>query len=70
MGWCTAQWKMLLFCTKTIMKESHKFELAHLKKKKKKEEEEVEEEEAEEKEERKTFWPSGDFLVQYFRDAF
>jgi len=27
---------MLLFCAKTIMKESHKFELARLKKKKKK----------------------------------
>jgi len=25
MGWCTAQWKMLLFCVKTIMKESRKF---------------------------------------------
>ena len=36
MGWCTAQWKMLLFCAKTIMKESRKFELARLKKKKKK----------------------------------
>jgi len=35
MGWCTARWKMLLFCAKTIVKESHKFEL-HLKKKKKK----------------------------------
>jgi len=35
MGWCTAQWKMLLFCVITIVKESHKFELAHLKKKKK-----------------------------------
>ena len=34
MGWCTAQWKMLLFCVKTIVKESHKFELTHLKKKK------------------------------------
>jgi len=31
------------------------------------EEEEVEEEE---EGERKTFWPSGDFLVRYFRDAF
>ena len=30
---CTAQWKML-FCAKTIAKESHKFELARLKKKK------------------------------------
>jgi len=35
MGWCTAQWKMLLFCAKTILKESRKFELARLKKKKK-----------------------------------
>jgi len=48
---------MLLFCAKTIVKESHKFELSRLKKKKK-------------KTERKTFWPSGDFLVRYFRDAF
>ena len=48
---------MLLLCAETIVKESLKFELAHLKKKKK-------------KKERKTFWPSGDFLVQYFRDAF
>ena len=59
MGLCTVQWKMLLFCAKTIVKESRKFELAHLKKKKK-----------EEEEERKTFWPSGDFRVRYFRDAF
>jgi len=29
---------MLLFCVKTIVKESRKFELAHLKKKKKKKE--------------------------------
>jgi len=29
---------MLLFCAKTIVKESRKFELAHLKKKKKKKE--------------------------------
>jgi len=36
MGWCTAQRKMLLFCAKTIVKESRRFELAHLKKKKKK----------------------------------
>ena len=35
MGWFTAQWKMLLFCAKTIVKESRKFELARLKKKKK-----------------------------------
>ena len=27
-------------------------------------------EEEEEEEERNTFWPSGDFLVRYFRDAF
>ena len=38
MGWCTAQRKMLLFCAKTIVKESRKFELARLKKKKKKKE--------------------------------
>jgi len=58
MGWYTAQWKMLLFCAKTIVKESRKFELAHLKKKKKKNEKE------------RNFWPSGDFLVWYIRDAF
>jgi len=28
MGWCTTQWKMLLFCAKTIMKESRKFDIA------------------------------------------
>jgi len=38
MGWCAAQWKRLLFCVKTIVKVSNKFELAHLKKKKKKKE--------------------------------
>jgi len=27
MGWCTAQCKMLLFSAKTIVKESHNFEL-------------------------------------------
>jgi len=41
MGWCTAQWKMLLFCAKNIAKESCNFELACLneeeKEKKKKE---------------------------------
>jgi len=42
MGWCTAQWKMLLFCAKTIVKESRKFELACLKKKKKKKKKEKE----------------------------
>jgi len=36
MGQCTARWKMQLFCAKTIVKESRKFELARLKKKKKK----------------------------------
>ena len=36
MSWCTAQWKKLPFCAKTIVKESCKFELARLKKKKKK----------------------------------
>ena len=36
MGWYTAQWKMLLFCAKNIMKESRKFELARLKQKKNK----------------------------------
>ena len=30
MGWCTVQWKMLLFCVKIIVKESHKIELAIL----------------------------------------
>ena len=35
-GWCTAQWKMLLFYMKPLLKESHIFELAHLKKQKKK----------------------------------
>jgi len=44
---------MLLFCAKTTMKESRKFELARRRRRRK-----------------KTFWPSGDFLVQYFRDAF
>jgi len=34
MGWCTAQWKMLLFCARTVVRESRKFELARLKKKK------------------------------------
>ena len=49
---------MLLFCAKTAMKESRKFELAR-----------QEEEEEEEEEKRKTFWPSGDLLVRCFRDA-
>jgi len=46
---------MLLFCAKTVVKESRNFEIAHLKKKKK---------------ERKTFSLPGNFLVQYFHDAF
>ena len=54
MGWCTGPCKILLFCVKTIVEESRNFELACLKKKK----------------ERKTFWPSDDFLVQYFHNAF
>ena len=49
MGWCTAQWKILLFCVKTIVK--------------------VMQISSEEEEERKTFWPSGNFLVRYFCDA-
>jgi len=36
MCWCIAQCKMLLFCAKTIVKESREFELARLTKKKKK----------------------------------
>jgi len=50
---------MLLFCAKTIVKESREFELARLKKKTNKK-----------KKKEKTFWPSGDFLVRYFRNAF
>jgi len=34
MGWYTAQCKMLLFCAKTILKESCNFELPRLKKEK------------------------------------
>jgi len=36
MGWYTGQCKMLLFCVKIIVKETHNFELAGLKKKNKK----------------------------------
>jgi len=36
MCWCTAQWKTLPFFAKTVVKESHKFELACLNKKRKK----------------------------------
>ena len=49
MGWCTLQCKILLFCVKTILKVSHNFELACLKKKK------------ERKKERETLWLFGDF---------
>jgi len=58
---------MLLFCVKTIVNESRKIELARLKKKKKKKKIKKKKKK---KRERKTFWPSGDFLVRYFRDAF
>ena len=47
---------MLLFCVKTVVKESFNFEMANLKKKMK-------------KKERKTFLPSGNFLVRYFCDS-
>jgi len=50
-------WKTLLLWAKTIVKESDKFE-------------EEEKEEEEKGERKKTFWPSGDFLVQYFCDTF
>ena len=58
MGWCTVKCKMLLFCVKTVVKESSNFVLAHLKKKmkgKKKEE---------------LFWLFDNSQVRYFRDAF
>ena len=54
MGWCTAQCKMLPFCAKTIVKESHNFEVARLKKKKKKE----------------AFWSFRDFVVGTFTMIF
>jgi len=49
---------MLLFCAKTIVKESRKFELARLKKKNLTKKKNIK------------FWPFGDFLVRCFRDAF
>jgi len=49
---------MLLFCAKTIVKESRKFELARLKKKKKK------------KKKEKHFGCLVTFLVRCFHDAF
>jgi len=51
---------MLLFCAKTIMKESHNCEVARLE-----EEEEEEEEEKKKKKKKKE-----EILVRYFRDAF
>jgi len=62
MSWCTAWWKVLLFCAKTIVKESCKFELAHLKKKKKKKKRKKKKR----RRRRKTFCPSGYFLVRTF----
>ena len=56
------QWAGALFSVKCCcLCDNHRervsnFELARLKKKKR-------------KKERKTFWPSGNFLVQYFHDA-
>jgi len=47
MGWCTAQYKMLLFCAKNIVKESCNFELACLKKKRRRR-----------RRRKKTFWRS------------
>ena len=38
MGWCTALWKMLLFCAKSIVKESHKFELGRQRRRRRKKE--------------------------------
>ena len=61
MGSCTAQCKMLLFCSNTVVRESAKFELARLKK---------EEAEEEEEEQEKRFWWFGDFLARYFRDGY
>ena len=58
MGWYTAQWKMLLFCAKNHCERVTQIWTS------------PSEEEEEEDGERKTFWPSGDFLVRYFCDAF
>ena len=55
---------MLLFCAKAIVKESEIARLKKIKKKKKKRKKKKR------KKKRKTFWPFGDFLVQYFQDAF
>ena len=60
MGLCTDHYKMLPFCAKTIVIDSHKnFEQAHLKKEKEEEKEENQNE----------FWPFGNFLVWYFHNA-
>ena len=61
MGSCTAQCEMLLLCANTVVRESAKFELAHLKE---------EDDEEEEKEEENRFWRFGDFLPRYFRDGY
>jgi len=45
MGWYTAQCKMLLFCTRTIVKESRNFERKNERKKERKKERTKEEEE-------------------------
>ena len=62
LGWCTGQCKMLPFCVKTIVKESHNLELARLKKKKKKKKKRK-------KKKNILAISFGDFMVQYFHDA-
>jgi len=61
---------MLLFYAKTIVKESGKSELAHLKKKKNKQKYKKKNKKKNNNKKKRTFWLSGDFLVQYFHDAF
>ena len=56
MSWCTAQRNTLLFCAKTVMKTVTQIWTSPS--------------EEDEEEERKTFWPSGDFLVRYFPNGF
>ena len=68
MGWCTTQVK-----NAAVLCENHRERVTQIwssLSEEEEEEEEGEEEEEEEEEECKTFWPSGDFLVRYFRDAF
>ena len=59
---------------KTIMKESRKFELTCLKKRRKKKrkrkKKKKKKKEEAEKKKKQTFWPSVDFLVRYFCNAF